>query len=476
VVGLLVLAVNGDSIGDDADLFTLALTLQSSTNVDIGQDAFNQMFWDSPEHILKRECSTCGSVHKVIYYKRYTDLDSFNLYKYTYDWESTNNKLGDDFNLFSTLEDALADTNPWKYCNYDDNNIGMFRDCGPTGFVAHEWTSRTRGGDSASFYIYTGLGVHSYSHVGCYKDTGARALNSGPGGADITIEACHQWSVQNGFLYFALQHGGASSKGECRCSNSLSAATQFGTASNCEAGTGGSWANDLYENAPDTTSPPSSEPSDMPTMEPTKNCDVLHIDEFLLDCSAEWENAGHVMEVVYNATAANSHAIVANAGSMATNAANIATGSAAISSNADSIATNAANVALNAGNIATATAAISTNADNIVTITSSSNTNGADITSLQQRVAALEDIVDQLGVNSAANAAAPMNYAVDETVGMTDGAWNVVTVTGKDLGIVVLAAINVVMIAMMVIACKRSGGRTKYHPVAVGSDLEPINA
>jgi len=380
VVGLLVLAVNGDSIGDDADLFTLALTLQSSTNVDIGQDAFNQMFWDSPEHILKRECSTCGSVHKVIYYKRYTDLDSFNLYKYTYDWESTNNKLGDDFNLFSTLEDALADTNPWKYCNYDDNNIGMFRDCGPTRNVGGQWTSRTRGGDSASFYIYTGLA--------------------------------------------------------------------------------------------ETTLPPSS----MPTMEPTKNCDVLHIDEFLLDCSAEWENAGHVMEVVYNATAANSDAIVANAGSMATNAANIATGSAAISSNADNIATNAANVALNTGNIATATAAISTNADNIVTITSSSNTNGADITSLEQRVAALEDIVDQLGRNSAANAAAPMTYAVDETVGMTDGAWNGVTVTGKDLGIVVLAAINVVMITMMVIACKRSGGRTKYHPVAVGSDLEPINA
>jgi len=154
-IGLFVLAVNGDSIGDDADRFTLALTLQSSNDVDIGEDAFNQMFRDSPEHILKRECSSCGSTHRVIYYKRYTDLTSFNLYRYTFDWESTNNVLGDDFNLFSTLEDALADTNPWKYCNYDDDQIGMFRDCGPTGYVAHEWTSRTRGGDAASFYIYT---------------------------------------------------------------------------------------------------------------------------------------------------------------------------------------------------------------------------------------------------------------------------------------------------------------------------------
>jgi len=97
----------------------------------------------------------------------------------------------------------------------------------------------------------------------------------------------------------------------------------------------------------------------------------------------------------------------------------------------------------------------------------------------------LEDIVDQLGRNSAANAAAPMTYArapefyggdVDGAVGMADGAWNGVTVTGKDLGIVVLAAINVVMIAMMVMACKRSGGRTKWQPMAMGSDLEPINA
>lgn len=173
VIGLLVLTVSGDSIGDDPDLFTLALTLQSSNVVDIGQDAFNQMFWDSPEHILKRECSTCGSTHRVIYYKRYTDLTSFNLYKYTYDWESTNNVLGNDFNLFSTLEDALADTNPWTYCNYDDHNIGMFRDCGTTGYVAYEWTSRTRGGDAASFYIYTGFD---------HQETFINSLNDIPSG------------------------------------------------------------------------------------------------------------------------------------------------------------------------------------------------------------------------------------------------------------------------------------------------------
>jgi len=352
LIGLCVLSVNGDSIGDDADMFTLALTLQSSTSVDIGQSAFNQMFWDSPTHILKRECSTCGSTHQVIYYKRYTDLDSFDLYTYTYDWESTNNVLGTDFNLFSTLEDALADTNAWTYCNYNDNNIGMFRDCGPTGHVPSEWTSRTRGGDSAAFYIMTSFG---------------------------------------------------------------------------------------------TTEPPSPMPTAVPTMEPTKNCDLLHIDEYLLDCSSEWNAAGNTRTSMQS--------------SIDTNAADIVAATTSIASNAEDISTNAAD---------------------IVAVKSTADSNAADVTAvessvsaLESRVKELEDILEQIGVNSAARSA--VFQAVDDAK-MVKGVSNGVTVTGKDLGIVALAAINVIMIVIMVIACKGSGRRTKYQPVAVGSDMEPINA
>jgi len=202
----------------------------------------------------------------------------------------------------------------------------------------------------------------------------------------------------------------------------------------------------LYQNTEATTveptAMPTEEPSREPTSEPTRDCDLLHIDEFLLDCSAEWENAGNAMEVVYNATAANSQFIVQLAGS-----------------------------------VANATAAISTNAGNIVTATSSATTNAADITALQSKVAELEDMLHRMGVHSAAQQPAhSMADSLGDDVGMADGAWNGVTVTGKDLGIVVLAAINVVMIAMMVMACKRSGGRTKWQPMAMGSDLEPINA
>ena len=53
----------------------------------------------------------------------------------------------------------------------------------------------------------------------------------------------------DGYMYFGIQHGQGANTGECRCSNSLSQATQYGTATDCEgAGTGGSWANDLYRN------------------------------------------------------------------------------------------------------------------------------------------------------------------------------------------------------------------------------------
>jgi len=147
-----------DNIGDYADDFELVLTLQnpSGGDVDIGADAFNEMFRLSEHHILKRECDGCGSDHQVIYYKRrHGTFAFFDLYSNTYDWSSTYNTLGNEFNLYSTLDDALAGTNAWTYCNYDDSGIGMFRDCGPDGHVAHEWTSRERGGDAARFYIYT---------------------------------------------------------------------------------------------------------------------------------------------------------------------------------------------------------------------------------------------------------------------------------------------------------------------------------
>merc|ERR1719471_276662 len=127
-----------------------------------------------------------------------------------------------------------------------------------------------------------------------------------------------------------------------------------------------------------------------------------------------------------------------------------------------------------ASSVATATAAISTNADNIIAVTSSVTTGAADIAALETRVVELEDKLYRMSVHSAHTVPGALDLGDD--MGMADGAWSGLTVTGKDLGIAVLVVINVVMIAMTVIVCKRQGQRTKYQPVAVGSDLEPINA
>ena len=156
-----------NSIGSYEEDFTQVLTLQnpSTGDVDIGQSAFNQMFWDSEHHILKRECDHCTSDdHKVIYYKRLTLLDSFDLYTATFDWKDDNNVLGLDFNLYSSLVDALGGMNPWQFCNYDAPGVGMFRDCNTwSNAAANQWTSRSGGfaavNNAARFYIYTPPGM-----------------------------------------------------------------------------------------------------------------------------------------------------------------------------------------------------------------------------------------------------------------------------------------------------------------------------
>ena len=147
---------------------------------DVGQAEFNRIFReDSHQHIIKRECDTCNSSHQEIYYKRITDINTFDVYSVMKLWTSTNNLLGIDFKLYSTLQDALADTNGWSYCNYDDfaGEVGAFRDCGPSGFVgcqitgdkdANGWIFHTCTNQSmhdTKFSIYTGMSLQSTNTV-----------------------------------------------------------------------------------------------------------------------------------------------------------------------------------------------------------------------------------------------------------------------------------------------------------------------
>jgi len=112
--------------------------------------------------IIRRFCDSCSSNdHVDIYYKRLTpippiDKEDF-LDLFLNNWFDTpNNALHVDFELYSTLEDAIWGKNEWKFCNYNDGGVGFPRDCGPNRFIGGQWNSYVRGGgtaDSHAFYV-----------------------------------------------------------------------------------------------------------------------------------------------------------------------------------------------------------------------------------------------------------------------------------------------------------------------------------
>merc|ERR1719190_85547 len=112
---------------------------------------------------VRRVCKSCHrDSHKDIIYKRLTEVGTINFKNlFLANWfsnpEGNSNLRGTDFNLFSSMDDALNDANPWTYCNYNDHGIGFPRDCGPTGWVPSEWNSVRRGGEKDfAYYLYTG--------------------------------------------------------------------------------------------------------------------------------------------------------------------------------------------------------------------------------------------------------------------------------------------------------------------------------
>ena len=163
-------------------MFAKGLTLgpdntYDGERLDIGQTEFNEKFRNSQYQIIKRECSTCEADQQIVYYRRFTDIDTFDVYNSMKIWTSTDNVLGTDFGLYSTFEDAVDGTNMWQYCNYGGSSststtdaVGAFRDCGITGYDDCDWTADENNGiwdignnidcgDSARFSIYTGMGI-----------------------------------------------------------------------------------------------------------------------------------------------------------------------------------------------------------------------------------------------------------------------------------------------------------------------------
>ena len=85
---------------------------------------------------MRREASGTAANYYDIYFKRKTSMSSFNAYNslvVTWSCCSSGNVVGTDFDIYSTLEDAIAGTNAWTSCTSGSANVGFPGRCGPSG-------------------------------------------------------------------------------------------------------------------------------------------------------------------------------------------------------------------------------------------------------------------------------------------------------------------------------------------------------
>lgn len=120
--------------------------------------------------MILRKCVSCTvDSHKEIAYQRLTPFNEFqegistdttmdipNLFMNQ--WRKLNNDMHDDFELYSSVSDALADNDAWERFDYNTNSdkYGFPRNSGPTNSVYNQWNSYKTGGGHANhhgFYI-----------------------------------------------------------------------------------------------------------------------------------------------------------------------------------------------------------------------------------------------------------------------------------------------------------------------------------
>jgi len=129
----------------------------------------NALFGNGLNKIIKYEIpGVMKSYYKRI--KEYTNQNFFDSFVRT--WRNTNNKLGEDFGIYSTYEDVLNGKKMWKYCNYSNESspehvgVGFPRDCGPNGPVGGMWLQ----GDTQNSNSYGKWTAQNRSYILAIKD------------------------------------------------------------------------------------------------------------------------------------------------------------------------------------------------------------------------------------------------------------------------------------------------------------------
>jgi len=116
----------------------------------MSREDFEALWAKSSHQLLLRECKYCGDQHKFVYYKRY-DMNGLPpnvdlLYDVKEHWASYENSTWQtDWNLFSTVNDAITDKEPWELVNFNyqdhlGNWCGFPRDASPyDGYIHWQW-------------------------------------------------------------------------------------------------------------------------------------------------------------------------------------------------------------------------------------------------------------------------------------------------------------------------------------------------
>merc|ERR1719389_277863 len=123
--------------------------------LEISKDKFNELARQTG--VLRRVCNDCAADYQNIVYVRHTGIDTFDYYEnMLIVWSDTDNKMHDDFDIYSSLDDAREGENPWEFCNYNDYGaqIGFPRDCGPTRPTGWQWNSFKHSGTRQNYVYY----------------------------------------------------------------------------------------------------------------------------------------------------------------------------------------------------------------------------------------------------------------------------------------------------------------------------------
>jgi len=189
------------------------------------------------------------------------------------------------------------------------------------------------------------------------------------------------------------------------------------------------------------SSAPTEEPSFNPTSDPIRDCSLFHIDDFLTDCSSEFD--------VHDTD---------------------------IKGLQDDVSTIAVTVEGNAADMATNAAVISSLAETVEQLMNATTTMTDSIVGIQADVQLINEKLFMMSDQDAA-AAAAHSPLLDNGDWMTgnegEGSDWTVVLTAKELVILGLVALTMVLITALFVMCSQpSGRRAVYDPVSVITESE----